>query len=519
MGDLLSQLHPLERKLLPFLEKYSSVEELIRASGMKDVEVMRAVQWLTNKKVLTLKEESKDVINLDKNGTLYLNKGLPERRFLAAISKETGIKEIEKKADLSKEEVNICLGILKRKAAITIRKGKDVFVALTDQGKALLTKETLEEKFLKKQFPRDPQTLLPEEQYAYQELSRRKAILRKEVHKRKTVHITELGKKLTAEAGKEGLSDTIGLLTPELLKNKAWKTKKMQSYDVSVRVPKIAMGKRHFESETISFVRRIFLDMGFEEMKGTYVQPAFWNFDALFVPQDHPAREMQDTFYLKEPKTCDLPKNYAQKVKRVHENGADTGSIGWQSVWSEERAKELLLRTHTTSISAHTLTHINPDQLPKKYFIVGKGFRNEALDWKHLFEFYFVEGIVVDPKATFAQLLWYLQEFYKKMGYEQVRFKPSYFPFTEPSVEVEVFNKEKNTWVELGGAGVFRPEVVKPLLGIDVPVLAWGLGLGRIMMPAFDLKDIRDINFTSFTKLKAMKKWNMLPKESENLRE
>ena len=510
MGDILSQLHPLERKLLPFLEKHSAVDDLVKASGMKDIEVIRALQWLTNKNILTIKDETKEFLILDKNGILYLTKGLPERRFLAVLAKEMSLKEIERKADLNKEEVNICLGILKRKAAINIRKGKDIFVSLTDQGKALLAKETLEEKFLKRTFPKEFSSLPAEEQYAYAELAKRKSIIKKETQKHKFIILTEQGRRILKDVNLEEFSDVIGGITPEIIRNKAWKTKKFQSYDVTVRVPKLSYGKKHFETDTINYVRKIFLDMGFEEMSGTLVQTAFWNLDALFVPQDHPAREMQDTFFLKQPATGELPKQLVQKIKKTHEMGGDTGSRGWQSPWNEEKAMQLLLRTQTTALSAQAIAKLRPEDLPKKYFSIGKVFRNETLDWKHLFEFYQVEGIVIDKDVTFGNLLWYLKQFYSKMGYDEVRFKPSHFPYTEPSVEIQTFNEEKGEWVELGGAGVFRPEVVKPLLGIDVPVLAWGNGLGRIMSPYFDIKDLREINQNNLNKLRSIKKWTRL---------
>ena len=131
--------------------------------------------------------------------------------------------------------------------------------------------------------------------------------------------------------------------------------------------------------------------------------------------------------------------------------------------------------------------------MPGKYFTVGRVFRNEKLDWKHLFEFHQVEGIVVDPDATFSQLIGYLRVFFAKMGYPEIRLRPHHFPYTEPSVEVDVWHPVRRQWIELGGAGVFRPEVAKTLTGEDVPVLAWGLGLERIIVDKFGFTDLRDL--------------------------
>jgi len=227
----------------------------------------------------------------------------------------------------------------------------------------------------------------------------------------------------------------------------------------------------------------------------------------LFVPQDHPARQMQDTFYIKEPAKGKIPFPLWKKVKEVHENGGDTGSKGWQGIWSEDVAKQNLLRTHTTVLSAQTINALKESDLPAKFFSVAKVFRNEALDWKHLFEFYQIEGIVVDPKANMRHLKGYLKDFFAKMGYDDIRLRPAHFPYTEPSAEVEVLNPEKNEWIELVGCGIFRPEMVKPLLGIEVPVLAWGMGMGRMISEYFNITDIRDLYRNDLKQIRNMKAW------------
>ncbi|MBI2662082.1 phenylalanine--tRNA ligase subunit alpha [Candidatus Woesearchaeota archaeon] len=234
------------------------------------------------------------------------------------------------------------------------------------------------------------------------------------------------------------------------------------------------------------------------------MQSAFWDLDALFVPQDHPAREMQDTFYLEGK--AKLPTLW-EKIKETHENGGDTKSTGWKYKFSKEEAEKVLLRTHMTVLSARKLAQLKKEDLPVKLFAVNRVFRNEALDWKHLFEFYQVEGIVVDPRANLQHLKGYLREFYLKMGYTDVKMTPSHFPYTEPSLEVSVFHPVKKEWVELGGAGIFRPEVVVPLLGFDCPVLAWGQGMGRIIGEYWKLQDIRDLYKNDLKQLREIKMW------------
>jgi len=300
----------------------------------------------------------------------------------------------------------------------------------------------------------------------------------------------------------------IEFLTPNMIKKGGWQGKKFRRYDVVSRVPKISGGKRHFVNQAVEYGRRVWTDLGFEEMSGDLIQSSFWNFDALFTAQDHPVRELQDTFFLN--KEIELPsKEVVEEVKKAHEQGTDN-SRGWQYKWDADDAKKAVLRTHTTCLSAQTLFKLS--KLPKeqrrgKFFAIGKCFRNETVDWSHGFEFNQTEGIVVDENVNFRNLLGYLKEFFNKMGFEKVRFRPAYFPYTEPSVEIDVFHPEKKVWLELGGAGIFRPEVTVPLLGIDIPVLAWGPGFDRIIMDFYKIKDLRDFYKNDIKQLREMRFW------------
>ena len=214
---------------------------------------------------------------------------------------------------------------------------------------------------------------------------------------------------------------------------------------------------------------------------------------------------MQDTFFLdSEGKLPD--KKLVNNVKKSHESGC-YGSKGWQYQWNENEAKKMVLRTHTTCLSAQTLSKINLDSLPKKFFALGKCFRNETVDWNHGFEFNQTEGIVVDKNVNFRHLLGYLKEFFEKMGFSKIRFRPAYFPYTEPSVEIDVFHLEKKQWIELGGAGIFRPEVVVPLIGEFIPVLAWGPGFDRILVDYYGIKDLRELYENDLAQLRKIKIW------------
>lgn len=323
--------------------------------------------------------------------------------------------------------------------------------------------------------------------------------IRQKVHRR--VHLKADGKKLLDE-GVDTLVE-VTQLTPDLIASGRWRDVKLRSYDVSLATDPVHPGKRHPFQRVLDQTRRAYLEMGFQEIVSPLVESAFWDFDALFQPQDHPAREMQDTFYMKEPGEVELPESreMVENVRRVHQDGGDTGSIGWQYEWDESKARKTVLRTHTTATTARALA-ADP-VTPRRVFSVGRVFRRETVDYKHLPIFYQVDGIVIDPDASFANLLGTLGEFYRKMGFEQFQFRPAFFPYTEPSVEVYIWYEKRKDWVEMGGAGVFRPEVTEPL-GCKVPVLAWGLGLERIAMMRYDMKDIRDIYYPDTEWLKGV---------------
>ncbi len=293
------------------------------------------------------------------------------------------------------------------------------------------------------------------------------------------------------------------VLTPQLLVTGRWREVKFKAYDVTLPVKPRYPGKEHPLQRIIAEARRAFLEMGFEETTSPVVETAFWDFDALFQPQDHPAREMQDTFYLAVPETGKLPdEKLVMAVANTHQNGGKTRSKGWGYLWERARAEKLLLRTHTTAATIRALAE-NPHP-PRKVFCIGKVFRRENMDATHLPEFIQIDGIIIDENANLVTLLGTLNEFYWKMGANEVRFRPSYFPYTEPSVEVFV-QLGSLGWVEMGGAGIFREEVTKPL-GCTTRVLAWGLGLERLAMMRFGISDIRklywaDINWLREAKL------------------
>ena len=503
MKKILESLSPIERKILPYIEE-KSINEICKKSNLDKTSVIRALEYLQKKKIIKINYEIKKIVELGVNGAFYKKKGLPERKLLNLLDKKRiiSLKEAQKESSLSEDEFRASIGALKKKAMIELKNEKIILNAKKEE----ICKKLLEEIFLEN-LPLEYALLTPEQKYAYNSLERRRNIMEISEKKEIKIEITESGKEiLKMNVISEDLVEQI---TPELLKKEQnWKSKKFRRYDILSSVSEIYGGKRHFVNQAIEYARKIWIEMGFEEMTGCMVQTSFWNFDALFQPQDHPAREMQDTFFINKKKEIE-DKKIIKIVKETHEKGI-TGSKGWRYNWDEEEAKKLVLRTHTTCLSAQKLYELSKLPVEKrkgKFFAIGKLFRNEKLDWKHGFEFNQTEGIVVDENLNFTHLLGYLKEFYKKMGFEKIRFTPAYFPYTEPSVEINIWHPEKKQWLELGGAGIFRPEVTKSLLGIELPVLAWGPGFERMLMNYYQIKDLRELYKNDLKQLRKMKWW------------
>ena len=314
--------------------------------------------------------------------------------------------------------------------------------------------------------------LTPEEKEGFHAIKNRRGFLVVKERTVRKVAITDAGRKLLATGGKG--RGKVTQLTPELLADGGWRNVDLQPYDVTLAAKKLYPGKEHPFQRTLDRVRRVFFEMGFEEIVSPWVESSFWDFDALFQPQDHPARDMQDTFYVARPNRCRLPDDaLVERVRATHENGGDTGSIGWQYRWSRDLAQKPVLRTHTTATTMRALARHTQGK-PGKYFVIGPVFRRETADFKHLPVFHQVDGIIVDPHASLATLIGTLSAFYAKMGFPKVKVNPSFFPYTEPSAEVLLYLESRQEWVEMGGSGVFRPEVTLPV-GVTDRGLAWGL--------------------------------------------
>jgi phenylalanyl-tRNA synthetase alpha chain len=271
-------------------------------------------------------------------------------------------------------------------------------------------------------------------------------------------------------------------LTSLLITSGKWKDVKFSPLDVVAPVSLKYPGRKHPLTNLIDEVKEIFVGLGFTEIDGPMIQPSFWNFDVLFTPQDHPAREMQDTFYISDVKqTVFAEPGQIKKISRIHKKG-------WKYKWNIEDARKTVLRTHTTPVTIKYLADNKPKSA--RIFSIGRVFRNEKVSYKHLSEFNQVEGILTDKHVTLRDLMGLQKEFYGMLGISKIKFWPTFFPYTEPSLQSVIYNDALDKWVEMGGMGILRPEVTEPL-GIKTPVLAWGVGLERIAMLRFDLNDVR----------------------------
>lgn len=456
--------------------------------------VAKACGWLSDKNLVKI-TESKPMkfVVLDLEGREYLTTGLPERRLVEFLRQKGGTASVDELKALDKHDIGLMWA--RRRGWIDfVRKNSATLVVLKHD----VPEKTDMEDFLKS-LSKVEGLEIPESGAVKQlvdELLRRQRVVKLVEKTVKNVFLTEEGRRVSEQLSAVVVPE-VTRLSPELLKTGAWREVVLSAYDVRAPTPPVFAAKRHPLNTVIRMVKQAYVEMGFEEIEGPIVELAFWNFDALFQPQDHPAREMQDTFYLLEPRVGDVPAEFVDAVKAVHENGGDTGSRGWRYKWSVEESRKLLLRTHTTATTIRHLAKVKKQ--PVKVFCVDRIFRNEKVDWKHLAEFHQIEGIVVEKNANLRMLMGVLKDFYARLGLKEVRFRPSYFPYTEPSMEVEV--KLGGRWLELGGSGIFRPETTYPF-GMRDPVLAWGLGLERLAMVIYGLDDIRAFHLNDLSWLR-----------------
>ena len=474
-----NSLHPLERKILSALAPTGSLSfnSLVTASAVEKDQARRALQWLASKGLVT--------INETRRSSLEIARSPPELVLVSRISESTTPPTVEqlKSTFASAEEFSAAFGRARGAGWLTLEGKAPAVVRLTDSRGP----EALDSLLAAVREGRREEELTAGQRELAADLLKR-GVLRRVETRTTSVTITEAGRVASSASVELGLVDR---LTPEILASGAWKTKALRPLDVEAKAPVFYPGRRHPVRDFIREVREVYISMGFTELHGDSVYPAFWNFDALFIPQDHPGREMQDTFYLaglSDPKLTRT--GVVANVASTHEDGWKTGSRGWGYSWRLEEARRLVLRTHNTVLTVKALSQSKEKET--RVFAVSKVYRNENLDYKHLAEFHHMDGIMVGEGLNVRHLMGFLKEFYRKLGMNDVKLWPTYFPYTEPSLEVVGYSKAAKSWIELSGSGVFRPEVTVPL-GVKVPVLAWGPGVERLMLMRYGLDDMRDL--------------------------
>jgi phenylalanyl-tRNA synthetase alpha chain len=447
----LSQVfHEIEKKIISVLKSESNLtpKKIGELTQLSPDQVRRGIEWLRLKELAIVNESQNITFSLGKNGLEAFESGLPERKLVDLI--KDGSMKI---SDLQKQLGSVfgpAMGLAKKNDWV---ESKENELSLKTYPSNIPGEKTL------KQIGKSSVSGQDIDKEDLQSLMRRPEFIIENLIKTKQISLTKNAQSLDISDSDSG------------------------AIDVEAKVPEVFVARTHPLKDTIDEIREIFVTLGFTEIFGNLTQPSFWNFDALFTPQDHPARELQDTFYLDgvSSKKIGTPDQIRQ-VSESHKKG-------WRYYWDINEARKMVLRTHTTCVTIKHLAENNSEEA--RVFSLGRVFRNEKVSYKHLVEFNQIEGVVVGSNANLRNLMGIQREFYRRIGITKIKFWPTFFPYTEPSLQTMVYNERLGKWVELFGMGIFRPEVTKPL-GITKPVLAWGGGIERIAMLKYGLDDVRE---------------------------
>lgn len=463
-------LEEMARKL-PGPGSYS-VDELTELLGVERSRLEALARLLAEKGLLGVEERSETLYRLTEEAERYLREGFPEERLVALLSQRGGCVPLDAVRQELGREAAIALSNAAKKKWVKVEKG--CVRLLVDPQKAVAEERGFLQSLSRGgSLPREAVSLL-----------RRRRLVEKSQRKETVIRIAEDPRSLLEKTVVE-----IGALTHEILRSGRWRGARLRRYNVAAEPPRRRLGRLHFFAEFIEHIRDVMKEMGFREVEAPPVESEFWNYDVLFQPQFHPARGPSDTFYLSNPSRGVVPEEVAGRVRVLHEKGAALPggeSLGWRYRWSSEKAARLILRSHTTAVSARVLS--GRPTPPFRFFTIGRVYRVEKIDAKHLPEFHQVDGIASEDGVSMKWLLGILAEFLERLGLREYRFRPAYFPFTEPSVEGYV--RIGSDWLEVLGAGLFRPEVLHAV-GVEYPVAAWGMGIERLAMALYNVDDIR----------------------------
>ena len=456
--------HDIEKKIIKSLKETSnqSPDKLCNSTGLSIDQVRRGIEWLRLKELVTVSKSESNVLSLGKNGLDAFHNGLPERRLINLLV--DGPQDISSIRQELGDEFGPAMGIARKNKWVTNVDNKLKLINTPD----VIPAEYVITKIGTDGILRD--TIHATDDTVLDDLLKRPDYIVQSITKQQTISLTDLAISLEIDEPKTVTSS----LTTKF---------GISGFDVTADVKQTFVARTHPLKDTINEIREIFVALGFTEITGNMTQSSFWNFDALFTPQDHPAREMQDTFYIDGMSAGDVAtESQIQLVAKSHKDN-------WKYDWDIDKARKMVLRTHTTCLTIQHLAENKPDTA--RVFSLGRVFRNEKPSYKHLVEFNQVEGVVTGSDVTLRDLMGIQREFYRRIGLEKIKFWPTFFPYTEPSLQTMVYNEELGKWVELFGMGIFRPEVTKPL-GIPNPVLAWGGGIERIAMLKYMIDDVRE---------------------------
>ena len=474
------------------VERPSNSMEVAAETGLEEAAVMRAALALAERGYALVKDEPVSLASLTSEGRDYSQRGLPERRIVKTVVDHGGRMEASEAARLAQvpaDMLPVVYGWLKKKGWAKLEKSDGATMIVAEKVAEISNDEKVLHR-LSESEGTDVSNLDSADKVELQVLKQRRLLTLRE-RADKVVSITPEGMNLV----KQGIAvqHETSSLTPEMLATGSWRQNILRKYDVQAEVAPYWPGKKQPYRRFLDELKWKLIALGFREMTGPIVESMFFNCDALYMPQDHPAREVHDIYLVKSPEYGDSAPfaAFLDNVKETHENGWKTGSTGWRAPYSKTEASRLVLRSHGTAESARTLVS-KELQVPGKYFSIARCFRPDKVDRTHLTEFNQVEGIVVGDDLTLRDLLGVLERFALDIaGADKVKFNPDYFPFTEPSVELQAY-KEGVGWFEFGGSGIFRPELTIPL-GIEVPVIAWGLGVERLFMMKAGIDDVRTL--------------------------
>jgi phenylalanyl-tRNA synthetase alpha chain len=458
-------------------------EEVATQTGLAADQVRGGLQRLRSKHLAVVEEEHLSRRSLTPRGNAALNGGLPERRFLEALVRRGGTMTLEQAAaeGLSDEERSAAVGILRRRKMLA-----DGFPFRRREGSGDL-EGLLPEEGVLKQVANEEEDL----DEAILAALERRGLVRTERYSIKHWGTSEEGRRISLAAEGE---EQIGALTPADLLSGAWKDRSFRPYDVRAPVPYIRGTRENPYRAWLEEFAELLVGLGFEESEGPILETEFWNNDVLFMPQDHPARSVHDAFWPEGLQGRPPPEDLLGRVAAVHEGRPLPGETsplgpGWGGKYDPAIAARPVLRSQTTAVSARYLArHPAP---PFRTFSVDRNFRVESVDARHHLEFCQAEGIVGEEGVTLRHLVGIFRELTSAIGIPELKIRPSYFPFTEPSVEGWVRHPRLG-WIEVLPGGMFRPEVLRPL-GVDVPVAAWGIGVTRLAMVALGANDIREL--------------------------